>query len=62
MGQYTQQGGITCWRRLCPLAEGESKDLNKLMIFFYLHSLLGYRQPPFAFSETVHQLRQCSSE
>ncbi|XP_046891606.1 sodium- and chloride-dependent GABA transporter 2-like [Hypomesus transpacificus] len=22
MGQYTQQGGITCWKRLCPLAEG----------------------------------------
>ncbi|XP_061072648.1 sodium- and chloride-dependent GABA transporter 2-like [Conger conger] len=22
MGQYTQEGGITCWRKLCPLAEG----------------------------------------
>uniref|UniRef100_A0A8B9K3R1 Transporter n=1 Tax=Astyanax mexicanus TaxID=7994 RepID=A0A8B9K3R1_ASTMX len=22
MGQYTQEGGITCWRRICPLAEG----------------------------------------
>ena len=22
MGQYTQQGGVTCWRKLCPLAEG----------------------------------------
>ncbi|XP_026865680.2 sodium- and chloride-dependent GABA transporter 3-like isoform X2 [Electrophorus electricus] len=22
MGQYTQEGGITCWQRLCPLAEG----------------------------------------
>uniref|UniRef100_A0A4W5Q1W6 Transporter n=1 Tax=Hucho hucho TaxID=62062 RepID=A0A4W5Q1W6_9TELE len=22
MGQYTQEGGITCWKRLCPLAEG----------------------------------------
>ncbi|KAI1903342.1 hypothetical protein AGOR_G00026210 [Albula goreensis] len=22
IGQYTQQGLITCWRRLCPLAEG----------------------------------------
>ncbi|CAB1348153.1 unnamed protein product [Coregonus sp. 'balchen'] len=21
MGQYTQEGGITCWKRLCPLAE-----------------------------------------
>uniref|UniRef100_A0A8D2ZG80 Transporter n=1 Tax=Scophthalmus maximus TaxID=52904 RepID=A0A8D2ZG80_SCOMX len=22
IGQYTQEGGITCWRKLCPLAEG----------------------------------------
>ncbi|XP_066540582.1 sodium- and chloride-dependent GABA transporter 2-like [Hoplias malabaricus] len=22
IGQYTQEGGITCWKRLCPLAEG----------------------------------------
>lgn len=24
IGQYTQEGGITCWRKLCPLAEGRS--------------------------------------
>lgn len=23
IGQYTQEGGITCWRRLCPLAQGK---------------------------------------
>ncbi|XP_026783103.3 sodium- and chloride-dependent GABA transporter 2-like [Pangasianodon hypophthalmus] len=22
MGQYTQEGGITCWQRICPLAKG----------------------------------------
>uniref|UniRef100_A0AAV2J3S4 Transporter n=1 Tax=Knipowitschia caucasica TaxID=637954 RepID=A0AAV2J3S4_KNICA len=22
MGQCTQEGGITCWRKVCPLAEG----------------------------------------
>ncbi|XP_026223752.1 sodium- and chloride-dependent GABA transporter 2-like isoform X1 [Anabas testudineus] len=22
MGQYTQEGGVTCWRKLCPIAEG----------------------------------------
>ncbi|XP_061682411.1 sodium- and chloride-dependent GABA transporter 2-like [Syngnathoides biaculeatus] len=22
MGQYTQEGGVTCWRKMCPLAEG----------------------------------------
>lgn len=23
LGQYTSQGGVTAWRRLCPLFEGE---------------------------------------
>ena len=22
IGQYTQEGSVTCWRKLCPLAEG----------------------------------------
>lgn len=22
VGQYTQEGSITCWRKLCPIAEG----------------------------------------
>ncbi|XP_077421943.1 sodium- and chloride-dependent GABA transporter 2-like isoform X3 [Vanacampus margaritifer] len=22
VGQYTQEGGVTCWRKICPLAEG----------------------------------------
>ncbi|KAK7883194.1 hypothetical protein WMY93_029368 [Mugilogobius chulae] len=22
MGQFTQEGGVTCWRKICPLAEG----------------------------------------
>jgi solute carrier family 6 GABA transporter-like protein 6/8/11/12/13 len=23
LGQYTSQGGITCWRKICPVFEGE---------------------------------------
>lgn len=23
MGQFTSEGGITCWRKICPLFEGE---------------------------------------
>ena len=23
LGQYTSQGGIMCWRKICPLFEGE---------------------------------------
>lgn len=25
LGQYTSQGGIMCWRKICPLFEGEVK-------------------------------------
>uniref|UniRef100_A0AAY5EBE0 Transporter n=1 Tax=Electrophorus electricus TaxID=8005 RepID=A0AAY5EBE0_ELEEL len=24
LGQFTSQGGITCWRKICPLFEGDS--------------------------------------
>ncbi|KAG9348297.1 hypothetical protein JZ751_002032 [Albula glossodonta] len=29
MGQYTQEGGITCWKKLCPLAEGHFGFSNR---------------------------------
>lgn len=25
LGQYTSEGGITCWAKLCPIFTGESK-------------------------------------
>ncbi|XP_058859434.1 sodium- and chloride-dependent GABA transporter 2-like, partial [Acipenser ruthenus] len=28
LGQYTSQGSITAWRRICPLFEGECKDYS----------------------------------
>ncbi|KAA8593836.1 hypothetical protein FQN60_004670, partial [Etheostoma spectabile] len=28
IGQYTQAGGITCWRKLCPLAEDDCIDFS----------------------------------
>lgn len=28
LGQYTSQGGITCWRKICPLFQGTLKWLN----------------------------------
>ncbi|XP_030599363.1 sodium- and chloride-dependent GABA transporter 2-like isoform X2 [Archocentrus centrarchus] len=33
VGQYTQEGGITCWRKLCPLAEGIGYG-GQLIIFY----------------------------
>ncbi|KAM9853485.1 sodium- and chloride-dependent GABA transporter 2-like [Aulostomus maculatus] len=33
IGQYTQEGGITCWRRLCPLAEGIGYG-GQLILFY----------------------------
>ncbi|KAM9359164.1 sodium- and chloride-dependent GABA transporter 2-like [Symphorus nematophorus] len=32
-GQYTQEGSITCWRKLCPLAEGIGH--GGILILFY---------------------------
>ncbi|XP_020564128.1 sodium- and chloride-dependent GABA transporter 2 [Oryzias latipes] len=33
VGQYTQEGGITCWRKLCPLAEGIGYG-GQLILFY----------------------------
>lgn len=30
VGQYTQEGSITCWRKLCPIFEGEIYNIIKL--------------------------------
>lgn len=29
LGQYTSEGGITCWAKLCPIFTGQSKRMNK---------------------------------
>lgn len=29
LGQYTSEGGITCWAKLCPIFTGQSKHRNK---------------------------------
>ncbi|XP_078529842.1 sodium- and chloride-dependent GABA transporter 2-like isoform X2 [Lissotriton helveticus] len=39
MGQYTSQGGITCWRRLCPIFEGlgyASQMIVSLQNLYYI--------------------------
>lgn len=28
VGQYTQEGSITCWRKLCPLAQGKAVSIS----------------------------------
>lgn len=33
IGQYTQQGSITSWRKLCPLAEGRHSDPEHFLSF-----------------------------
>lgn len=42
MGQFTSEGGITCWRKVCPLFEGErslftSRELTTVIL---LHQLI----------------------
>lgn len=32
LGQYTKQGGITCWKKICPLFEGKNLSLKKKKI------------------------------
>lgn len=29
VGQFTQDGSITCWRKLCPLVEGRRKRVRR---------------------------------
>ncbi|CDQ60908.1 unnamed protein product [Oncorhynchus mykiss] len=33
LGQYTSQGGITCWRKICPLFEGMGYACNLVISF-----------------------------
>ncbi|XP_030649720.1 sodium- and chloride-dependent GABA transporter 2-like [Chanos chanos] len=33
LGQYTSQGGITCWRRICPLFEGMGYASHVIIVF-----------------------------
>ncbi|XP_029027340.1 sodium- and chloride-dependent GABA transporter 2-like [Betta splendens] len=33
IGQYTQEGGVTCWRRLCPIAEGIGYGGQLILIY-----------------------------
>ncbi|XP_056334167.1 sodium- and chloride-dependent GABA transporter 2-like isoform X2 [Danio aesculapii] len=36
MGQFTQQGAITCWRHLCPLAGGQLKVVYGCMYYIII--------------------------
>ncbi|XP_078529839.1 sodium- and chloride-dependent GABA transporter 2-like isoform X2 [Lissotriton helveticus] len=39
LGQYTSQGGVTCWRRLCPIFEGigyACQMIVTLLNFYYI--------------------------
>ncbi|KAM6970095.1 sodium- and chloride-dependent GABA transporter 2-like [Aplochiton taeniatus] len=58
LGQYTSQGGITCWRKICPLFEGMGYASHLIITFsatsyviilawafFYLFSSFSYELP-----------------
>lgn len=36
VGQYTQEGGVTCWRKLCPLFEGRTYCIIRTVILIVL--------------------------
>ncbi|RXN15626.1 sodium- and chloride-dependent GABA transporter 2-like protein [Labeo rohita] len=56
MGQYTQEGGITCWHRLCPLAEGigYAGQLILLYICMYYIIILAWALFYLVFSFSSH--------
>lgn len=33
LGQFTSEGGITCWRKVCPLFEGQSRVESQMALF-----------------------------
>lgn len=51
IGQYTQEGGITCWRKLCPLAEGTGRCSGRV------GCCIGGRQKYTFVQTTKHKIR-----
>ncbi|XP_071347927.1 sodium- and chloride-dependent GABA transporter 3-like [Trachinotus anak] len=72
VGQYTQEGFITCWRKLCPLAQGIGfgQLIMSLCAFIYilieawalLYLVFSFRsQLPWASCENTWNTAQCLS-
>ncbi|KAA0714550.1 Sodium- and chloride-dependent GABA transporter 2 [Triplophysa tibetana] len=40
MGQYTREGGITCWHRLCPLAEGIGYAGQMILLYSCMYYII----------------------
>lgn len=36
LGQYTSQGSVTCWRKICPLFEGKPLKAHINMVHFHV--------------------------
>lgn len=44
VGQYTQEGSVTCWRKLCPLFEGRTYCIIHTVILIVLYYTRDVRQ------------------
>ncbi|XP_039974570.1 sodium- and chloride-dependent betaine transporter-like [Xiphias gladius] len=40
IGQYTQEGAITCWTKLCPLAQGTGYSIIVIQLYSRLYSII----------------------
>ncbi|XP_070780036.1 sodium- and chloride-dependent GABA transporter 2-like [Enoplosus armatus] len=40
IGQYTQEGAITCWTKLCPLAQGTGYSIIIIQLYSRLYSII----------------------
>ncbi|XP_053534111.1 sodium- and chloride-dependent GABA transporter 2 isoform X1 [Ictalurus punctatus] len=71
MGQYTQEGGITCWQRICPLAKGvgyagQLLELYSCMLYIIilawalLYLVLSFKfQLPWASCDNIWNTDDC---
>nr|XP_019959998.1 PREDICTED: sodium- and chloride-dependent GABA transporter 2-like [Paralichthys olivaceus] len=40
IGQYTQEGAITCWNKICPLASGIGYSINVIQLYATIYILI----------------------
>ncbi|XP_042337789.1 sodium- and chloride-dependent betaine transporter-like, partial [Plectropomus leopardus] len=57
IGQYTQEGTITCWTKLCPLAQGTGYSIMVIQLYadFTASSCLGAPVPHLLFQRPSAQ-------
>lgn len=53
LGQYTNQGSITCWRKICPLFQGKSIFLTGPTALYFFYFAVVFSRNEFPVSHDV---------